>query len=137
MWHSHSDLSICVELKERLPNNMYVKLISEDLNSIELENIIRQFDFLITSRYHALIQAYKNGVPSIVISWASKYYDLLKNFDQLDYYFDIRKDIDINIFYSKINQMLANIEKEKNRINQRLSNIKILKSPFMIFDNNS
>ncbi len=137
LWHSHSDLSIWVELKERLPNNMYVKLISEDLNSIELENIIRQFDFLITSRYHALIQAYKNGVPSIVISWASKYYDLLKNFDQLDYYFDIRKDIDINIFYSKINQMLANIEKEKNIINQRLSNIKILKSPFMIFDNNS
>lgn len=135
--HSYHDLVICENLKKEFPDNENIILISEDLNSIELENIIKKFDFIIASRYHSIIQAYKNGVPSIVIGWASKYYELLKNFDQLDYHFDIRNNIEMNNFFSKINQMISNIENEKQKVIHKLNYIKKLKSPFLIFENNS
>ena len=134
MYHSFQDVSYCLSLKNLFPENENVKVISEELNSIELENITKQFEFVITSRYHSVIQAYRNGIPAIVIGWAAKYFDLLTRFAQVQYYFDIREEPPLNDIIKKLNQLLLNSNSEGDKIQDKMIEIKKLKSPFTTFD---
>jgi len=119
--HSQEDLYICEGVKDMFSNNENVILLSEDMNAIELENIIKQFEFIIGSRYHSIIHAYKNGIPSIVIGWAIKYKELLKDFDQENYHFDGRKRINKEELLNSIEKMINECDKEKNKINSILT----------------
>lgn len=131
--HSHEDLIVCEKIKRFFPNERNVKLIPDDLNAIELENIIKQFDFIIASRYHSIIHAYKNGVPVLVIGWATKYFELLEDFDQLDYFFDGRDDIDINVINEKLDKMVQYFKHEREKITSRM-NVLDKRNIFDIFD---
>ena len=93
-----------------------MKLIPDDLNAIELENVIKQFDFVIASRYHSVVHSYKNGVPALVIGWATKYFELLEDFDQLDYHFDVRDGININEIDDKLDKMILKYKYERDKI---------------------
>ena len=44
--HSIEDLEIIIKLKKQFQNNENVILIVDDLNVIELENVIKNFDFI-------------------------------------------------------------------------------------------
>ena len=129
--HSHEDLEICERIKNIFPDNKRVRLISNDLSAIELENMIKQFDFVIASRYHSIIHSYKNGVPCLVIGWATKYHELLKCFNQLDYIFDCRADVDINEITGKLDKIMRDHNYEKESI---INKINILNKE-NIFDN--
>lgn len=122
--HSYEDLEICEKLKSFFSDNINVRHIFDDLNAIELEHSIKQFDFIIASRYHSLIHSYKNGVPALVIGWATKYHELLKNFDQLDYYFDARKNIDVNVIDSKLDKMIQNYIYEHEKIIDKVNSLR-------------
>ena len=121
--HSYEDLVICEKIKKFFSNNKNVILISDDLNAIELESIIKQFDFVIASRYHSIVHSYKNGVPALVIGWAIKYFELLKDFDQLDYFFDCRNNISISEIDNKIDNMIKNYSNEKNKILYKINSM--------------
>jgi coenzyme F420-reducing hydrogenase beta subunit/polysaccharide pyruvyl transferase WcaK-like protein len=121
--HSFEDLIICEKIKKFFLNNKDVILISDDLNAIELENIIKQFDFVIASRYHSIIHSYKNGVPALVMGWATKYFELLKDFDQLDYFFDCRNNISIVELDNKLDNMIKNYMNEKNKILHKINSM--------------
>jgi len=121
--HSHEDLIICEKIKEFFSDNKNVILISDDLNAIELENIIKQFDFIIASRYHSIVHSYKNGVPALVIGWATKYFELLRDFDQLDYFFDCRNNISIGEIDNKLDNMIKNYSNEKNKILYKINSM--------------
>ncbi len=121
--HSDNDIGLSMNIKREFLDNIYVNLISDDLNSIELEKIIKQSNFIVASRYHSIINAYKNGIPSIVIGWALKYYELVKNFNQLEYYFDCRKKIDFEDLSKAVGRMLQNFKKESQKILEEIKNI--------------
>lgn len=131
--HSYEDLEICEKIKNLFSDNKSVKLIQDDLSAIELENIIRQFNFVIASRYHSIIHSYKNGIPALVIGWATKYFELLENFNQLDYFFDIRKSIDINKINNKLDNLIQNCKYEKEKIADKMK-ILIKENIFNIFN---
>ena len=114
--HSYEDLEICKKIKNNYLDNNCVQLIPDDLNAFELENILKQFDFVIASRYHSVIHSYKNGVPALVIGWATKYFELLEDFDQSDYYFDVRDGININEINNKLDKMIQEYTCEKDII---------------------
>ncbi len=114
--HSYEDIEICEKIKSYFPDKQNVVLVSDDLNAIELEDIISKFDFVIASRYHSIVQAYKKGVPALVIGWATKYPELLNDFGQLYYFFDARKKIDTLIIESKINKLINEYNEERTRI---------------------
>jgi len=118
--YANQDLGIIEEMKDYFRDQKDVKLISDDLNAIELENLVQQFDFLIASRYHAIIHAYRNGIPVIAIGWAIKYSDLLNSFDQGDYCFDIREKPSYDLIASKVDSLMNNREKERQRIVDRI-----------------
>jgi len=125
--YSQEDLEVCEKIKNLFAENKSVKLIFDDLNAIELENIIKQFHFVIVSRYHSLIHSYKNGIPALVIGWATKYSELLENFNQLNYLFDVRNEIDTNKAGSKLYNLIQNYKLEKEKIANKMK--------FLIKDN--
>ena len=94
MYHAVEDLAICKKIKSMFDNNESVTVIEKELNCIEFENTVKHFDFVIASRYHSIVHAYKQGVPAIVFGWAMKYRELTEMYSQQNFCFDVRCDID-------------------------------------------
>lgn len=130
--HSEEDLYICERLKKIFSENERVILLRQDFTILKLEKLITQFEFMVASRYHSIVTSYKLGTPAIVISWANKYQELMKEFDQLEYYFDIRNKFEKKEIEEKINFMIDNCFKEKEKIIRKMDYIhKTSKTPFM------
>ncbi|NDW54826.1 polysaccharide pyruvyl transferase family protein [Aliiroseovarius sp. PrR006] len=66
-------------------NRDKVRIITKEYASPELINIIGRFKYIVASRYHSVVFAYRSGVPVIILGWASKYTDLAEHFQQQDY----------------------------------------------------
>ncbi|OHB75184.1 MAG: hypothetical protein A2Z34_01635 [Planctomycetes bacterium RBG_16_59_8] len=114
--HSNDDKDICVKIKNLFASNDRVVLVVDDLNCLETENIIKQFRFVIASRYHSIVFAYKNAVPALVIGWAVKYRELLENFGQAQYFVDCRESLEINVLEGKMNALLDSYPSESEKI---------------------
>ncbi|WP_404427718.1 polysaccharide pyruvyl transferase family protein [Ureibacillus chungkukjangi] len=121
--HSYEDLVACELIKKRNINNDKVILLSDDMSSIEFDELVKKFDFLIASRYHSIVHAYKNGVPCIAMGWATKYHELLEEFNQQSYIFDVRNNIDQRKLLNTVEQMLTNNKDESLTIIKRLKKI--------------
>jgi colanic acid/amylovoran biosynthesis protein len=114
--HSEQDTKICREIENLFKNNERIKFIKYDLNAIELEKVLEKFNFVIASRYHAIIHSYKKGVPALILGWAQKYFELVQEFDQTAYYFDCKEKIDLDDLNNGLNRMIENQASEKKKI---------------------
>ncbi|MFC6905802.1 polysaccharide pyruvyl transferase family protein [Halalkalicoccus tibetensis] len=121
--HSVEDLDLCENIKKRFSDEDHVVLIGEELNAIELEYIIDQFDFMIGSRYHSLIHAYKNATPVLAIGWATKYQELLSEFEQSQYFFEGRNEVNTEDFLKSVSEMVNNYERESISIGKKRNKI--------------
>ena len=121
--HSVEDLQICREIKNMFQSKE-VELIEKDLNAIELENIIKQLNFVIASRYHSIIHSYKNNVPVLAIGWAIKYKEILENFNQTKYFFDGINNLKKTKIIESTEELIKNENKERERIKNQLRNNK-------------
>jgi colanic acid/amylovoran biosynthesis protein len=121
--HSQEDLKICKDIKNLFQEDKRVILIQDDLNAIELENVLEQYDFVIASRYHAIIHSYKKGVPALIIGWAQKYSELVQEFGQMEYYFDCQTKMDLDDLNTGLNKMIKNREYEKKKIKRKAQSI--------------
>lgn len=113
--HSDADISLCIKLKNIFKDNGHVTLLQESLNCLEYDLLIKQFDYIIASRYHALVHAYKQSVPCIAIGWSEKYNSLMTTINQSQYMVNA-KNFDENILVSKINEMQKNYQSENVNI---------------------
>lgn len=86
--HSN-DLDLCKKIYSEFNNVSNVQLIENDFDCIEYSEFVKSFDFIIASRYHAVVHAYKQNVPSIILGWAVKYSSLAYLFDQSQFVYDI------------------------------------------------
>ena len=114
--HATEDLDFCQKIKHLYQNTQQVILLENDFTCFEYEIFIKQFDYLIASRYHAIVHAYKQGVPCLVLGWATKYLELLKKFSQEKYALDVRENIPGNKVKELILQMNVNWAQEKETI---------------------
>ncbi|WP_197092897.1 polysaccharide pyruvyl transferase family protein [Haloferax gibbonsii] len=121
--HSIEDLNLCEEIKDRVGDSNEVYLLKENLSAPELEHIIKQFEFLIGSRYHSIIHAYKHGVPAIAIGWAAKYEELLDEFGQSKYFYEGRNEIGVDDFVDTVNTMNERWKDESRIIQNKVDNI--------------
>lgn len=119
--HASDDLYLCGKLKNMFYDDPDVMFVKENLNSIELTHLIKQCDFVVASRYHSIVHAYKHGVPAVVIGWAVKYQELLAQFGQERYCVDYRvqdKEHLAPYIVNVIDAMLKQAEKERKRIRE-------------------
>ncbi|MFP7334851.1 polysaccharide pyruvyl transferase family protein [Shouchella clausii] len=118
--HSTEDMKICKSIKNLFPDNKLVNIHQEEINCVNIDRILNKVDFIIASRYHSIIHAYKNNTPAIVIGWAVKYDELLSTFGQERYLFQIKKSIDINKIVGMTEYLNLNQQKEKEKIRSKL-----------------
>ena len=114
--HAADDGDICEELVRRFEDDSSVHALTEDYNAIQLEKLISQFDFLVASRYHSIVHAYRCGVPAVVISWAEKYRELVEVFDQTRYLHDCRDGIGVDEVTATVGDMTETHHQERERI---------------------
>jgi colanic acid/amylovoran biosynthesis protein len=132
--HSDTERNVIEELYEHFKENENVNLLTDDLNVFEIVNVIKQFDFIITSRYHSIVHAYKNGVPALSIGWSAKYPELMKDFGQLDYYFDVRDPLIESEILNKLARLTINLKEESKKIIEKYNSLPPLSKVFDIFD---
>lgn len=120
--HSTDDRSLCREISDLFCENNGVVFLAQDFSCIEYSEIVKRFDYVIASRYHSIIHAYKNCIPCISIGWAEKYNTLLRSFGQGQYCFDLRETESAEKIVSALEQMdakrLFEAEKIKNYLHQ-------------------
>lgn len=117
--HSFEDLSIVRQLKAMFPDNDNVVSLEEDFNALQLTDIINQVDFLIASRYHAVVHAYKCRKPCLVLGWAVKYVELTGHFEQSQYCFDVRSALGQEAILAAMQNLFANHLNESALIEER------------------
>jgi colanic acid/amylovoran biosynthesis protein len=122
--HSYEDLYICEHIKSNFSEKDVV-LLTDDFQSYELEKFIDKFDFIIASRYHSIVHAYKHGVPAIVLGWATKYQELAKVFSQENFLFDVRRLIndDDERILNKVIELNHSYKLESNVIKDRYASL--------------
>ena len=118
--HSREDLDACKMIYEGLQDKQGVHLLEDDFDCIQFNGLVQQMDYIIGSRYHGIVHAFKNSVPAIVLGWATKYKVLLSMFDQDRFLFDVRGDIDEGALLNAIDDMEERWQDEKRIIGERL-----------------
>lgn len=122
--HSN-DLSLCKSICEMYKGNEKVHLIENEFNSFEYSKFIKQFDFIIASRYHSIVHAYKQYVPAVLLGWAVKYNDLADKLNQHGYAFDVLSAVNSKEDVIKaVNGMAINFSAESEKIKTSLNDIK-------------
>lgn len=118
--HSAMDAALCRTLKERFEAQKDVVLLEQELSCLEFNELVQKFRYLVASRFHSIVHAYKNGVPCIALGWATKYHDLLKLFAQEQYVFDVRTASGAADMLDAIERMNARYAEEAAEICRRL-----------------
>ncbi|MAM37212.1 MAG: hypothetical protein CL949_01605 [Erythrobacter sp.] len=119
---STADFHLVEKVLAKVKRRDRVGVISGEYSSPELIDIIGRFKYVVASRYHSVVFAYRSGVPAIILGWASKYVDLAAHFQQQDYVFDIR-DPGVDQILKQVKKMGANHEIESQRISECLANM--------------
>lgn len=122
--HSKEDLEICKRIKQDYSENNQVILVEREFSCIEYDKYVQQFEFIVGSRFHGLVHAYRNCIPCISLGWAIKYLELAKCLEQEKYAFDIiEKGNCIEEILDAIESLENNIALEKEIISENLINI--------------
>ena len=123
--HSVEDWDLCQTLYERYRKGYEdTYFLDRDLSCLEFDRTVNQFDFIIASRYHSVVHAYRNTVPAIVLGWAVKYKELMGLFKQENYQFNVRENIDLVRLKAALEDMTTQYETEKKWIGQGLEEIR-------------
>ena len=86
----HSDdLALCREIYEMVKDDAHCHLIEDEMDCLSYSAFVQQLDFVIASRFHSIVNAYRVSVPALVLGWAIKYQELTKLVGQEQYVFDV------------------------------------------------
>lgn len=118
--HAGEDMKICTEIKEKYSDNDHIQVITQVLNSFVFEDVVKNMDFIIASRYHSIIHAYRGGVPAIILGWSDKYSEVAKRFEQNNYLIDIDE---MESVIRKVNKLKENYDIESSVIKNCLAKV--------------
>ena len=121
--HSTMDKDLCRTLKCAFRDDKMVILQEQEFSCLEFNELVKHFQFLVASRFHAIVHAYKNSVPCVVLGWATKYHALLKQFGQEQYALDIRNGVEVAEMQRAISQMNQKYLKESKTISGILQTV--------------
>lgn len=121
--HAASDAKISAQLKEAFSEEERVILLEQEFSCLEFNELVKRFDYLMASRFHSIVHAFKNGIPCVTLGWAKKYDDLLDQFGQGDYLFDVRKGPSSEEITAAMDQLNGCRADESEKILSRLANV--------------
>lgn len=110
------DWDVCKDIFEAVKKNKKAHLYNEEFDCIEFGELIRNFHYVIASRFHAVVHAYKEYKPCVVIGWAEKYKELLKSFHQEKFVFNVQEFLDKENILQAVEYLDQEYEKESRVI---------------------
>lgn len=120
--HSNEDGEICEMLFNSIESE-HLHLIKQNLSCLEYDHLIKQFEYVVGSRFHGLVHALRNDVPCIALGWAIKYKELMESVDQGEYVFNITEDFSKWSILDAVDDMNENIESNKRKVGTKLEAI--------------
>lgn len=124
IYHAVEDHEICKDLKAMyFADNTNVVVVNEELSCLDFDENVKKFDFIIGSRFHSIVHAYKNSVPAIVLGWAVKYKELMGIFDQEKYLFDAQKSNSVENIQTTVSNMCQLYSQESCKIGEILKTV--------------
>ena len=117
------DLEVCQLIYAKFASTPNVFLIEDEFECWDYCEFIQQFDFLIASRYHSIVHAYREGIPALILGWAVKYKELAERFKQSDYIFDITVNCEMDALLSALDQLNSSYERESEQITETLNRL--------------
>ena len=122
--HSSEDSVSCEKIYSSIDDNSNVTVVDRDFTCLEYDEYIKNFDFIVCSRYHGIVHAYRNYVPCILLGWAIKYKELAAHVGQSDYSFDITDpDCSAERIVEKVTLLDSRLDSEKETIKTRVKDI--------------
>lgn len=121
----HSDdLPLCREIFALVKDDEHCHLIEDEIDCLSYGPFVRQFDFIVASRFHSVVHAYREGVPALVLGWAKKYQELAALMGQEMYVSDITTNqINSDELIEQLNRMISRSSEESEEI---LSNLSVI-----------
>ena len=120
--HSSADKWLCEKIKAQFPNDE-ICYLDRDFSCLEYSELVKRFDFVICSRYHGIVHAFKNGVPCVSIGWAAKYHELMSYFGQEGYAFDVEAGLSSPEIIESILLLNDRREQESGKIRELLTTV--------------
>lgn len=121
---AHSDDKVpCDDIYAMFYKEKGMYLYTDYMDCDDYCKMVKNFQYLIASRFHAIVHAYKENVPCIIVGWAEKYMQLAELFEQDRYVFDVRWNINMQRFLQTIDDMNLYCAEEKIKLKKRLSKI--------------
>lgn len=113
--HSEDD-AVCEDIYQPYIGTDAVHLFKQEFDCVGFSGIVGQFQYIVGSRYHAIVHAYKRYVPCVVIGWAGKYGELLEMFGQERFFFDVREQIDVRDVFCALETIEKSYGEESAKI---------------------
>lgn len=121
--HSKEDFPICKMIAELFSDEKVI-LLDNEFSCLEYDKLIKRFEFIVCSRFHGVVHAYRNYIPCILIGWAIKYQELATNVGQDQYAFDITSpDFSAEKVMDKVDEMLTKVAYESKTIKKNVLQI--------------
>lgn len=123
----HSDdIALCRDIYELVKEDEHCHLIEDEMDCLTYSEFVKQFDFVIASRFHSVVHAYREKIPAFVLGWAIKYQELTKLLGQEKYVFDITKasEEDIATMLEKLDFLCDNFADEAKTLSEKLALIR-------------
>lgn len=121
--HAASDAKICAQLKTLFVDELSVVLLEKEYSCLEFNALVQLFDYLVASRFHSIVHAYKNAIPCVILGWAKKYEDLAVQFEQQEYLFDVRTCVEISDICKAMDRVNENRDTDSQKIKEHLSKL--------------
>lgn len=121
--HAVEDITFCHDIKLMFESNENVIIIEEEVNCLEFNQIVSKFDYLIASRFHALVHSYKNSVPCIVLGWAIKYKEMAEIFNQDRFVFNVTENFKNEEVLNMIDDMNNNFKSYSDSIRLKMKEV--------------
>jgi polysaccharide pyruvyl transferase WcaK-like protein len=120
--HSREDIDACRNIKLYFAGEPRVRFLEDELSCLEFDALAGRLSCLVGSRYHAIVHAYRGGVPCLALGWATKYRELLSAFGQSSYCFDVR-ELDEGACLKAFSLLLESLGQERAVIGKRLEQL--------------
>lgn len=121
--HSN-DLDACQRIYAPFEGREGVALIEREFSCWEYSEFVEQFEFIVASRFHSIVHAYKRGVPALILGWAVKYRELAERFGQTDYVFDITQSYNTDAILAALRKLDENCAAEAEKIRGTLAELR-------------
>ncbi len=123
--HSN-DMPACEDIYAMFEGHERVHLLRDELSCIDYSLFVRQFEFIVASRFHSIVHAYRECVPALVLGWAVKYKELAAAAGQEAYVVDgirITEDAMVRL-ETQLDNMIEQYEQETKVIAAAMAEVR-------------